>query len=218
MCVARNNPGCYIVHYRSRGDQAASGFPLYVARREGLGWVRVTWHTQENLLFCLGRQIRMNRVLHDVIWGEASKLVRRHQRYASDLASNIRRKERRSGQVFVKEIRFPQYWKADEGFNPYHVRAHAEFISYAIDKALKTQKYRPRPAVKYTVPKSDGGSERFRSFKSRITRFLASRLSVCSKNIRGTSAHMRTRTETIFRSTILFFTSPRPSNQRVESS
>lgn len=132
----------------------------------------------------------MNRVLHDVIWDEASKLVRRHQRYVSDLASNIRRKERRSGQLYSKDIQFPQYWKADEGFNPYHVRAHAKSISYAIDKALKMQKYQPRTAVKYTVPKSDGGIREISVFQvadNAISRLTFERL--LEKNSRHFSAH-----------------------------
>ena len=111
--------------------------------------------------FCLGRRIRlssiMNRVIYDAIFSEALKLVRRHQRYASDLASRIRRIERRTGQTLCKDVRSPQYWSADDGFNPYHVRAHSEGISYAIGKALDAGRYRPRPAVIYSVPKSDGG-------------------------------------------------------------
>jgi hypothetical protein len=99
----------------------------------------------------------MNRVIYDAVLAETSKLVRRHQKYASDLASSIRRVERRTGQKLQKQVRGPQYWSLDDGFDPYHVRKHAASISYAIAKALDTGRYQPRPAVIYSVPKRDGG-------------------------------------------------------------
>src|ERR1022692_27898 len=132
----------------------------------------------------------MNTVLLRAITSEASKLVRRHQKYVSDLASAIRRKERRSGQQFPKQIKLPQYWKADEGFNPYHVRAHAEPISHAIDKALTTQAYRPRTAVSYQVPKADGTFREVSVFQvadNAVSRLTFERL--LEKNARHFSAH-----------------------------
>lgn len=99
----------------------------------------------------------MNIVLQVSIYEEAHKLVVRHQKYASNLAIGLRRKERRSGVLPPKTIRFPLYWAADEGFNPYHVQSHAKGIAFAIDKALTANEYQPRPAVEYQVPKKDGG-------------------------------------------------------------
>jgi RNA-directed DNA polymerase len=87
---------------------------------------------------------------------EAEKLIRRHQKYASDLAANVRRREKRSGEFQAKYIHLPEYWSIDNGFNPYHVKAHAHGIAYAIEKALASGHYRPRPAVLYQVEKSDG--------------------------------------------------------------
>ena len=95
-------------------------------------------------------------VILDAIHDEARKLIRRHQKYASDLAAAIRRREKRSGVLQSKQIHLPEYWSAAEGFNPYHVRSHASGIAHAIEKALVTGKYRPRPAVIYDVAKSDG--------------------------------------------------------------
>jgi RNA-directed DNA polymerase len=95
-------------------------------------------------------------VLLDAIRGEAEKLIRRHQKYASDLAAALRRRERRSGRLQTKHVHLPDYWSADEGFNPYHVRAHSRGITYAIEKALTSGKYKPRPAATYEVEKADG--------------------------------------------------------------
>jgi hypothetical protein len=132
----------------------------------------------------------MNVILAEAISGEASKLVRRHQRYASDLASEIRRKERRSCGNYVKEVKLPEYWKADDGFNPYHVRANAKAITYAIDRALSSQTYKPRSAVVYQVPKSDGGVRDVSVFQvadNAISRLTFDRL--IEKNSRHFSAH-----------------------------
>jgi len=99
-----------------------------------------------------------NSVIASAVRDEAQKLIRRHQKYLSDLASGIRRKERRSGLTIPKKMFTPGYWSADVGFNPYYVKAHAAGIAYAIDKALASGRYRPRPAAKYSVPKEGGGS------------------------------------------------------------
>jgi len=97
-----------------------------------------------------------NAVIFSAIRDEAHKLIRRHQKYASNLAEALRRKERRSGIPQSKHIHRPEYWDADKGFDPYHVRAHAAGTAYAIDKALRTGCYRPLPAVFYSVGKADG--------------------------------------------------------------
>jgi RNA-directed DNA polymerase len=96
-----------------------------------------------------------NSVILDAVRNEAHKLIRRHQKYASDLAAALRRREKRSGILQSKNIYLPEYWSADQGFNPYHVRAHSAGIAYAIDKALASGQYRPRPAVIYQVQKPD---------------------------------------------------------------
>lgn len=131
-----------------------------------------------------------DRVIHEAISAEASKLVRRHQKYASDLASALRRIERRTGFAPTKDIRFPQYWSADKGFNPYHVRAHASGIAYAVAMALHAGDYKPRPAVEYSVPKGSGGQRAVSVFQvadNAISRLTYERL--LDKNSRHFSAH-----------------------------
>jgi RNA-directed DNA polymerase len=97
-----------------------------------------------------------NLVILDAIKDEAEKLVRRHQKYATELAAGLRRREKRSGFPQEKHIHLPAYWAADCGFNPYHVLGHARGIAYAIDKSLTSATYRPRPAVIYSIEKVDG--------------------------------------------------------------
>jgi hypothetical protein len=105
----------------------------------------------------LSRAAHLNQVIQYAIFEEAQKLVERHQKYASYLAASLARVEKRSGILPPKDLKLPAYWSAHSGFNPYHVRAHADTIAYAIDKALRTKTYEPRPAVEYEVPKKDGG-------------------------------------------------------------
>jgi hypothetical protein len=131
-----------------------------------------------------------NTVILSAVREEAEKLVRRHQKYLSDLAVNIRRKERRSGIAIAKTMHNPGYWSADEGFDPYHVKSHAKGIAYAIDKALDAGRYQPRPAAKYFVPKSDGGSREVSVFQiadNAVSNLTFNRL--IEKNARHFSAH-----------------------------
>jgi RNA-directed DNA polymerase len=131
-----------------------------------------------------------NQVIYDAIVAEAEKLVRRHQMYASDLASRQKRVERRTGQPQTKDIKFPQYWAADDGFNPYTVRARSKQIAHAVSKALDGGNYKPRPAVEYSVPKKDGGQRAVSVFQvadNAISRLTFERL--LDKNARHFSAH-----------------------------
>lgn len=131
-----------------------------------------------------------NLVIHDAIHGEAEKLIRRHQKYLSDLAANIHRKEMRSGTKIAKTMHQPSYWSYDRGFNPYHVRSASRGIAYAIDKALADGQYRPRPAAKYVVPK-EGGSTRevsvFQVADNAVSNLTFGRL--IEKNARHLSSH-----------------------------
>jgi hypothetical protein len=131
-----------------------------------------------------------NQVISEAISKEAGKLVCRHQIYASELARCLQRREVRTGLVQTKHVKAPQYWSADKGFNPYHVRAHSKAIAYAVTKALDTYTYQPRPAVEYSVPKPGGGQRPVSVFQvadNAISRLTFDRL--LDKNSRHFSAH-----------------------------
>src|ERR1700687_3675637 len=131
-----------------------------------------------------------NSVILFAVREEAQKLIRRHQKYLSDLAANIRRKERRCGLQISKTIYMPAYWSVDRGFDPYYVNAHADGYAYAIEKALASGQYRPRPAAKYTVPKSDGSPREVSVFQvadNAVSKLTYGRL--IEKNARHLSAH-----------------------------
>jgi RNA-directed DNA polymerase len=94
--------------------------------------------------------------LEQAIREEARKLIRRQERYAKEVDDELKRMKRRTGILPVKEIHCPAYWKADPGFDPYHVRANAAAYAHSIEKSLRRSRYKPRPAIVYRVPKSDG--------------------------------------------------------------
>jgi RNA-directed DNA polymerase len=129
-------------------------------------------------------------VIFSAVIEEAEKLIRRHQKYLSDLAANIRRKERRSGLLIAKTAHMPAYWSANNGFNPYHVKSQAAGIAYAIDKSLASGQYRPRPAAQYRVPKGDGSQRAVSVFQvgdNAVSNLTFGRL--IEKNARHLSAH-----------------------------
>lgn len=121
---------------------------------------------------------------------EARKLVRRHQRYASDLEDHVRRVERRSLNKPAKTVLQPPYWSVDRGFNPYYVRQNANSIGYAIGRALAGRDYQPRPAVAYEVPKEGGGTRSVSVFQvadNAVSRLIFKGL--LAKNSSRLSAH-----------------------------
>jgi len=128
-------------------------------------------------------------VICAAVLAEAEKLIRRHQKYLSNLAAGIRRKERRSGISIPKTLLTPLYWSSDSGFNPYYVHAHAGGIAYAIDKALASSRYKPRPAAIYRVPKEGGGTREVSVFQvadNAVSRLTFQRL--IEKNAKHLSA------------------------------
>lgn len=131
-----------------------------------------------------------NVVILSAVRAEAKKLIRRHQKYLSDLAASIRRKENRSGVTIPKVMHDPAYWSVDNGFDPYYVHSRAAGISYAVDRALAAGEYQPRPAVTYPVPKSDGSIRRVSVFQvadNAVSNLTFGRL--IEKNSRHLSAH-----------------------------
>ena len=101
------------------------------------------------------------------IYEEAQKLVVRHQSYAHRLSESLKRRQVRSGTNLStnKEIKFPEYWECDQGFNPYHVRKHYEPIARAIKKSLESHSYAPRAAVIHEVSKAGGGVRQLSVFQ-----------------------------------------------------
>ncbi|MCY4558310.1 MAG: reverse transcriptase domain-containing protein [Chloroflexi bacterium] len=115
------------------------------------------------------------------VYEEAQKLVVRHQSYAHHLSESRKRRELRSGTPLPtnKEIKCPQYWACDKGFNPYHVRKQHESIARAIKKSSATGSYLPRPAVIHRIPKKGGGTRQISVFQvadQAISRLIFDRL------------------------------------------
>lgn len=94
--------------------------------------------------------------LKEAIVVEATKLIRRHQRYGREIHDELRRIQRRSGVIHEKKFLRPTYWTINRGFDPYFVRSNASAYAVAIDQQLQEQRYQPRPAVLFEVPKADG--------------------------------------------------------------
>ena len=123
-----------------------------------------------------------------MIFSDATKLIKRHQRYLANLDAEIKRRRVRSGRRQQKVNQTPAYWAIDMGFDPYHVRKHSKTIAYTMKNALKSGDYSPKEALKYSVPKADG-QERivsvFQVADSAISRMIYK--SILSRNARRLS-------------------------------
>ena len=103
--------------------------------------------------------------IEDCIHQEATKLIKRHEAYASRLARDLDRIERRTGDARIKTVQRPSYWSIDRGFDPYYVRSHSSAIARSIEKSLAARDYSPRPAFQYEVPKQDGSKRKVSVFQ-----------------------------------------------------
>jgi RNA-directed DNA polymerase len=94
--------------------------------------------------------------LLDEINSEALKLIKRHERYAQDLADEFKRRNRRTGADNAPIVLRPSYWSLSPGFNPYLVRSRAADIASSVRVSLRDRQFAPRNAVSYEVQKEDG--------------------------------------------------------------
>lgn len=121
---------------------------------------------------------------------EAQKLIVRHERYARDLHDEFERRNRRSNRSDTKTVYRPSYWESAPGFDPYLVRARLKKIAPAVRSALRAERYFPRSAISYSVPKEDGSEREVSVFQ--VADAAVSRLiytSLLSKNRSRLSAY-----------------------------
>jgi hypothetical protein len=145
----------------------------------------------EDLFFLSGRRefLRMPSTIETAILAEASKLIRRHENYMTNLAADLRRKSTRSGLPYSKVIKTPDHWSVARGFDPYYVKKHAAAIALSMKKKLASREYAPLPAFQYAVPKPDGSLRMVSLFTvadSALSRLTFDRL--MEKNARHFSA------------------------------
>ncbi|BCT75263.1 hypothetical protein SCMU_11050 [Sinomonas cyclohexanicum] len=92
----------------------------------------------------------------EVLEAECRRLIQKHERYCRELRSEDVRRNRRSTTKSLGTIRRPDYWSADDGFNPYVVRSRAKTIVRAVNLAIRKDDYHPKPPIAHRIPKADG--------------------------------------------------------------
>ncbi len=100
----------------------------------------------------------MKSTLVSAIKNECNKLTERHSDYLNALHEEITRKTKRYDKPYNKEVHTPEYWRVDKRFNPFYVRSTKRIKCYAhtITKQVKEDAYKPMPAIRHTINKSDG--------------------------------------------------------------
>ena len=105
-------------------------------------------------------------ILNREVLRESTKLIRRHEEYATKLREeNFRRDRRSTGPAQQFEPIRPRHWGVADGFDPYHVRKRRESTSHAIQRAIRDSTYRPRNPIGYSVPKEEGASRQVSIFQ-----------------------------------------------------
>jgi RNA-directed DNA polymerase len=89
---------------------------------------------------------------------EARKLIRRFENYARQLADEDRRRRRRTTRSITPlQIKRPNCWSPDKGFDPYFARARANCIAHSIERKIAARSYAPHSPYQHFVPKKGGG-------------------------------------------------------------
>lgn len=95
--------------------------------------------------------------LEKYIHNEATRLIKRHERNMRGAADEARRRSDRSTNKYPPlKTQRPEWWSADQGFDPYHVRRRAGVIGHSVWKALRRGEYEPRPPARVTIMRDDG--------------------------------------------------------------
>lgn len=123
--------------------------------------------------------------LEKEVYAAAERLIREHELHAKTVHDeNVRRHRRSTGTPETMDLRRPETWKLDKGFNPYIVRARSRTIAHSIALQLRNRTYTPRPPAGFRIPKPSGGERVVTSF--RIADEVVSRLllrSLTKKNL-----------------------------------
>lgn len=99
------------------------------------------------------------------MWGELESAIehaarQRIAKYESYLRwvhdENVRRARRSVAPTELVTARRPQQWSLDNGFNPFHVRAHRQSIAHALTLKLRSGTYAPKRAAGRRVKKPSG--------------------------------------------------------------
>ncbi len=96
----------------------------------------------------------------------STRLIVEHETYAKSIHDENDRRRRRSIRTpGLLQLRRPETWDLDPGFNPYVVRSRHERIAHAITERLRDRSYIPRPPAGFSVPKPSGGERIVSTFQ-----------------------------------------------------
>lgn len=129
--------------------------------------------------------------LDEGIQKAATHLIKEHETYAKSVFDeNERRRRRSTGAPAVLQVRRPETWELDPGFNPYVVRSRSQRIAHALTERLRDREYAPRPPAGFKVPKPSGGERIVSTFQIAdevVSQYLLR--SLTKKNLPRLSSH-----------------------------
>ena len=94
--------------------------------------------------------------LRTAILRQATLLVRRHEKYCSNIDLEIKRRNRRSTSSVGKKLYTPAHWELADGFHPYKVRSRVDRIAHSIRARIRNGTYEPFAAMIKEIGKSTG--------------------------------------------------------------
>lgn len=95
--------------------------------------------------------------IEKVVREKATRSIRRHELLQYQVRRDQKRRAKRAGKKLKPSRSGVPRWTLDQQFNPFYVRKKAASISHAIESAIQSKTYAPRPALDLSIKKKGGG-------------------------------------------------------------
>lgn len=95
--------------------------------------------------------------IESAVLEQSERLIRKHARSLGEERRIRWRHHRSTGIPLATHVSQPALWGVSRHFNPYWVRKNATRVAWAIERAIKDQRYEPFPALVMRAEKPTGG-------------------------------------------------------------
>ena len=99
----------------------------------------------------------MTYSIERVVTDQATRSIRRHELLVYRTGRDQKKRAKRTGKKLKLARNEVPRWRLDQQFNPFYVRKKASSISHAIESAIQSKTYTPRPSVDLSIKKKGGG-------------------------------------------------------------
>lgn len=102
----------------------------------------------------------MSYQLQKFVEAQAKRTIGKYQFQTYRRIRDLRKREKRTGKKKKAASTLVPRWGLEQQFNPFYVRTKIASLSHAIEAAIKSKSYKPRPSLDVTIAREGGGHRR----------------------------------------------------------